>query len=324
MGCPLQGEVRCCCSLASGESPQSSPKQSRVHADQLPAERKTCEFQKRWGLVLHTPACWLFPRGLTRWPTHFPFFKNSRGFTNDLPTLPCLNTLDTILCRREARAKYRGRVLVASACLAGPPRPLSCALCEGSGGLLQQRQAPLSCEASHARRWHTRGGHPTATKAFWCLRPAARVSLYYRVRRLALSSYSCPTGCAPRPRPEPESCTAPHGPCTVLSAPGHKPPASRSNTSRSHLMSAQSYPTTLHTPQQLHHPAKMSNSLFSQHTRLSEEVFARFMSLPQGEAYQAEYICKSKGREGGIGRASKAAGGTQELPLKDVGRGGGT
>jgi len=46
----------------------------------------------------------------------------------------------------------------------------------------------------------------------------------------------------------------------------------------------------------------MSNSLFSQHTRLSEEVFARFMSLPQGEAYQAEYICKSTGREGGIGR----------------------
>lgn len=36
----------------------------------------------------------------------------------------------------------------------------------------------------------------------------------------------------------------------------------------------------------------MSNSLFSLHTRLSEEVFARFMSLPQGEEYQAEYICK--------------------------------
>ncbi len=37
----------------------------------------------------------------------------------------------------------------------------------------------------------------------------------------------------------------------------------------------------------------MSNSLFSQHTRLSEEVFKRFMDLPlEGEEYQAEYICK--------------------------------
>lgn len=38
--------------------------------------------------------------------------------------------------------------------------------------------------------------------------------------------------------------------------------------------------------------AKMTNPLFSQHTALSEEVFARFMALPMGEAYQAEYICK--------------------------------
>lgn len=37
----------------------------------------------------------------------------------------------------------------------------------------------------------------------------------------------------------------------------------------------------------------MSNSLFSQHTRLSEEVFQRFMSLPETESYQAEYICES-------------------------------
>lgn len=38
----------------------------------------------------------------------------------------------------------------------------------------------------------------------------------------------------------------------------------------------------------------MSNSIFSQHTRLSEEVFRRFMELPQGESFQAEYICKSR------------------------------
>ena len=40
----------------------------------------------------------------------------------------------------------------------------------------------------------------------------------------------------------------------------------------------------------------MSNSIFSQHTRLSEEVFRRFMELPQGEAFQAEYICECSAR----------------------------
>lgn len=36
----------------------------------------------------------------------------------------------------------------------------------------------------------------------------------------------------------------------------------------------------------------MSNSAFTQHTRLSEDVYRGFMSLPQGDAYQAEYICE--------------------------------
>lgn len=36
----------------------------------------------------------------------------------------------------------------------------------------------------------------------------------------------------------------------------------------------------------------MANPLFSQHTRLSEEVFRRFMDLPETESFQAEYICK--------------------------------
>jgi len=80
---------------------------------------------------------------------------------------------------------------------------------------------------------------------------------------------------------------------------GRRAFASRSNTFQSYLTCPilHSSPPALRTPQQLDHPLKMSNSLFSQHTRLSEEVFARFMSLPQGDAYQAEYICKSKRRE---------------------------
>ena len=36
----------------------------------------------------------------------------------------------------------------------------------------------------------------------------------------------------------------------------------------------------------------MSNSIFTHHTRLSEEVFRRFMELPMGESFQAEYICE--------------------------------
>lgn len=47
----------------------------------------------------------------------------------------------------------------------------------------------------------------------------------------------------------------------------------------------------------------MSNNLFSQHTRLDESVYRAFMSLPQGEAYQAEYICKYP-NWGGLGSLS--------------------
>lgn len=57
----------------------------------------------------------------------------------------------------------------------------------------------------------------------------------------------------------------------------------------------------------------MANPLFSQHTRLSEEVFRRFMELPETESFQAEYICESTERP--LPRPVHGARKPEQLPL---------
>jgi hypothetical protein len=87
-------------------------------------------------LVLHTLASWAFPPRLHALAAH----------PSLCPTLAlCLPMTATLFIvehpgypgkRGPTRAKYRALAscCFASACLAGPPRALSCALCKGSGG----------------------------------------------------------------------------------------------------------------------------------------------------------------------------------------------
>ena len=149
-----------------------------------------------------------------------------------------------------------------------------------------------------------------------------RVSLYYRVHSAAACIVLVHM---PHTTRTPAKACATKLRHTTSHPPTHPKAQPCSNTSRSHFPHMSLNPTPPHptpTPQELYHTITMANPLFSQHTRLSEEVFARFMNLPQGEAYQAEYICKSKGRGGGIGRERTRRRGARKLPRKDVGRGG--